>query len=109
MEVAVPVVIGLIVLVVILIRRKEHLEEVHSHVSKINEERQQWDEQKIVSPEDVEQVVSALTIDIENKFADADEKQLLLDIVNEWAKLKVTSFENKRSWVRNPDSQQAVT
>ncbi len=104
MEIAVPVVIGLIILVVIAVRRKEHLEEVHSHVSKIKEEKQQWDEQKIVSAKDVDQVKSALIQDIEAKFVDEGEKHLLLDIVTEWAKLKVNSFENRRSWVRNPDS-----
>ncbi len=103
MEIAVPIIMVIIVLVVILIRRKEHLEEVHSYLKVKQVERQEWNEKKFMSAGAVRDVHTALANDINAKFRDAAEKDLLMKIIDEWADLKIQSFTDKRSWVRNPD------
>lgn len=111
MEIILIAVIIIILAVVFYTRRKEHLEEVHRDVAIKQEERQAWKEEKFMSYGEVQEVRSVLEKDITEKFEDREKRDTLIEIVNEWAELRIKTFQDRRSWVRDPevhDGQAAV-
>ena len=57
-----------------------------------------------MSDRQVQQVREGLIRSVEEKFAKQPEDlEQLKEIINDWAKLKIKSFQERRSWVRRPD------
>jgi len=45
---------------------------------------------------------------IENALAEQpDQLKQITSIINDWADMKIQAFQNRRSWVRNPDEPEA--
>ena len=67
-------------------------------------EREIWSQEKIMSYEQVqeerEKLIHTLEVALPNH-----PKQLsqLINIVNDWADLKIKTIQERRSWVRSPD------
>lgn len=103
MEILVPVVVVLIVVVIILVSRKEFVHEAHSEVSEIVEERMDWQQANRMTYGEIEDMKSHMITVLMHDQVEQDEKEKLLQLVNEWAELKKASFEDRRSWVRKPE------
>jgi hypothetical protein len=91
------------------IRRREHLNKVHKDVALKQEEKKSWSKEKYMSYGEVQEVRRALEKEIEEKFEDQEKRNTLLDIVNEWAELRIKTFQNRRSWVRKPEVHDVKT
>ncbi|MFC1890987.1 hypothetical protein ACFLZT_01175 [Thermodesulfobacteriota bacterium] len=103
MEIILVVVIIVILAVIFYTRRKEHFTEVHKEVVIKQEEKKTWKEEKFMSYGEVQEVRSVLKKDIMEKFEDQEKRDTLLDIVDEWAELRIKTFQDRRSWVRDPE------
>ncbi len=92
----------LVIMVVSLVTKKEHLEDVHEDVSQALEEKKEWHEQKHQTYGEVMQRKEDLIAEVHESIQDEEKRQHLDTIINEWAEMKITSFHNKRSWLRQP-------
>ncbi len=52
---------------------------------------------------EVQEIRGILMKDITEKFEDHEKRDTLIDIVNEWAELRIKTFQDRRSWVRDPE------
>ena len=102
-------VIVVILAVIFYTRRKEHLEEVHKDVAIKQEEKKAWKQEKFMSYGEVQEVRGTLTKDIMEKFEEQEKRDTLIEIVNEWAELRIKTFQDRRSWVRDPEVHDGQT
>jgi len=67
-------------------------------------EREIWSQEKIMSYEQVQEEREKLIHTLEEALPNHP-KQLsqLINIVNDWADLKIKTIQERRSWVRSPD------
>ena len=67
-------------------------------------EREIWAQEKIMSYEQVQEEREKLIHTLEEALPNHP-KQLsqLINIVNDWADLKIKTIQERRSWVRSPD------
>ena len=88
---------------VIYIIRKEDLAEVKDDLEEKLEEKKSWSQQKFMSYGEVKKAKADLHAVIDKNFVREKEGKLLHEILDEWAELKVQSFQERRSWVRRPE------
>ena len=100
MEFIIVVVIIAVLAVILYTRRREHLGNVHKDVALKQEEKKSWREEKYMSYGEVQKLLSVLEREIEEKFEDEEKRNLLIEIVTEWAELRIKTFEERRSWLR---------
>ena len=109
MGIILVLVIIVILAVIFYSRRKENLDEVHKKVAIKQEEMKSWKEEKFMSYGEVQEVRSVLEKDITEKFEDQEKRDTLIEIVNEWAELRIKTFQDRRSWVRDPEVHDVQT
>ena len=90
-------------------RRREHLHEVHKDVELKQKEKGSWLEEKYLSYGEVQNLQHVLKAEIEEKFQDEEKRNILMEIVTEWAELRIKTFQDRRSWVRKPEVHDVQT
>ena len=58
---------------------------------------------------EVQEVRRDLEKEIAEKFEDQEKRDTLIEIVNEWAELRIKTFQDRRSWVRDPEVHDVQT
>ena len=58
---------------------------------------------------EVQEVRSVLIKEIRDKFEEHENRDTLIEIVNEWAELRIKTFQDRRSWVRDPEVHDVET
>lgn len=78
--------------------------EVESNREIQRQERETWSQEKIMSYEQVQEERDKLIHTLEVALPN-NPKQLsqLINIVNDWADLKIKTIQERRSWVRSPN------
>ena len=109
MEFILAVIIIAVLAVILYTRRREKIDQVHRVVSLKQEEKKSWSKEKHMSYGEVKKLVQLLEKEIEDKFEDEEKRNLLLEVVSEWAELKIKTFQDRRSWVRNPEVHDVET
>ena len=97
------VILGLTI-AIILSGRKRRLDHAESHMMTKLAEREDWARESVMSYAEIQQIRDNLIASVEEKFTDnlVDQNQLK-EIINDWADLKIQSYQERRYWVRRPD------
>ncbi len=107
MEVVIAVVVVGILLYVMISSRKTGIDTAESQLDRAQEEKSAWGDERFVSYGQVQQTREELNSAIGGSFTGSEEhRSLLKEIVNEWADLRVKTFEERRSWVRSPKKEE---
>lgn len=109
MEIILVIVIVAVMAVIFYSRRREHLDEVHKDVELKREEKESWSKEKHMSYGEVKELQGILKREIEAKFENEEKRNTLIEIVNEWAELRIKTFQDRRSWVREPEVHDVQT
>jgi len=109
MEIIVIIIIIAIFAVVLYVRRRESIREVNKDITLKQEEKKSWGNEKYMTYGEVQEVRRVLEKEIEEKFEDQEKRNTLIDIVNEWAELRIRTFQSRRSWVREPEVHDVKT
>ena len=109
MEVIIVLIVIAVLAVIFYTRRREHLHEVHKDVELKQKEKRSWLEEKYLSFGEVQNLQRVLKEEIEEKFQDEEKRNLLIQIVTEWAELRIKTFQDRRSWVRKPQVHDVQT
>ena len=100
------VLIPVLTLLLFAVARREIAREVREQHQQQLMEREQWQQQRYRSPENVEATRLRLTAEIEARFAeDGALCGELKEILDEWARVRIETFHERRSWVRRRDFQ----
>ena len=103
-EIIIGIIILIILIAVLLSGRKQRLAQTESDISDQRDEEKSWAKESVMSDRQVQQVREGLIRSVEEKFAKQPEDlEQLKEIINDWAELKIKSFQERRSWVRRPD------
>ena len=68
------------------------------------QEREIWSQEKIMSYDQVQEEREKLIHTLEEALSNhPNQLSQLINIVNDWADLKIKTIQERRSWVRSPD------
>jgi len=104
---------GIILILVILIigfaitwSNQSQVKEVEERQTQYTREREAMAEHDNRSASEVDDDRNAMIKTLESSITDHP-KQLdkMKNIINDWADMKIKSFKDRRSWVRNPDDE----
>jgi len=97
------VIIIIVLGIIFYTRRREHLNEAHRHVDLKKNKKNSWSKEKYRSYGEVQELRRVLEREIEDSVEDKEKSNVLIEIVNEWAELRIKTFQDRRSWVREPE------
>lgn len=106
-EIIFGVLISVILIVVFLLGKKKLL--LHAESEKIASrfKRETWAKKSIMSYGQIQQLRKELVESMEEKLADQPEQlERFKEIIDDWTKLKIKTFEDRRSWVRKPGEKE---
>jgi|TARA_B110000263_G_scaffold185400_1_gene162980 uncharacterized protein HemX len=102
---------GIILIIVLIIigfaitwSNQGQVEEVENQQTQFSRERQQIADHDNRSSSEVDEDRNKMIKTLEESITDHP-KQLeqMKEIINDWADMKIKSFKDRRSWVRNPE------
>ena len=102
---------GIILIVVLIIigfaitwSNQSQVKEVEERQTKYTRERQAIAEHDNKSAAEVDADRNAMIETLESSITDQPEQlEKMKSIINDWADMKIKSFKDRRSWVRNPE------
>ena len=102
---------GIILIVVLIIigfaitwSNQGQVKEVEERQTKYTRERQAIAEHDNKSAAEVDDDRNAMIETLDDSFTDLPEQlEKMKSIINDWADMKIKSFKDRRSWVRNPE------
>jgi len=102
------IVIGIFVLIILIAAflsgRKRLMTHAESDRTAKHSERELWAKKSIMTYGQVQQIREELIESMEEKLEDHPEQlNRLKEIINDWAEVKIQSFQERRSWIRRPD------
>ncbi|MDP8206464.1 MAG: hypothetical protein P9L92_07375 [Candidatus Electryonea clarkiae] len=109
MELVIALAVMVILFFIVLMRRKERISEADRHTSQKQEEKTAFNENKYVTYGQVQEVLSVINKEIKEKIDDEEKRNLMMEMANEWAEMKISSFQSKRSWLRTPKEHHVAT
>ena len=96
MEILIALIIIAVFLYVMVSSRKSRVNIAESQLDLAKEEKEAWSEERFVSYGQVQKTREDLNNAIERNFTGSEEhRSLIVEIVNEWADLRVKTFEEK--------------
>ncbi|SVC32599.1 uncharacterized protein METZ01_LOCUS285453 [marine metagenome] len=106
---------GIILIIVLIIigfaitwSNQGQVKEVESQRSDSEKERDFLSKHDNRTASEVSEERDTLISTVESALADQpDHLAQIKSIINDWADMKIQSFQNRRSWVRNPDEPEA--
>ena len=104
---------GIILIVVLIIigfaitwSNQSQVEEVEDRQTQYTRERQAMAKHDNKSASEVDNDRNAMIETLETSITDQPEQlDKMKNIINDWADMKIKSFKDRRSWVRNPEEE----
>ena len=99
-------IIGVIIIFILafVYREKKEMSTAEENRTEKRKTKEKWSKETHLTYGEVQSEREKLISIIENELPEnlSDQKQRLISIINDWADLKIKSFEERRSWVRKP-------
>tara|TARA_B100001758_G_C18404766_1_gene611298 strand:- start:1724 stop:2053 length:330 start_codon:yes stop_codon:yes gene_type:complete len=106
---------GIILIIVLIIigfaitwSNQGQVKEIEEQQTKQSIARQEMAKHDNRSSSDIDNDRNAMIATLEASITDEPEQlEKMKTIINDWADMKIKSFKNRRSWVRNPEDKNA--
>ena len=106
---------GIILIIVLIIigfaitwSNQGQVKEIEEQQTKKSIARQEMAKHDNRSSSDIDNDRNAMIATLEASITDEPEQlEKMKTIINDWADMKIKSFKNRRSWVRNPEDKNA--
>jgi len=106
-EIVIGIIVLLIMVVVILSGRKKQIADAESEKEAGQAEEESWKSEQVMSYGQVQDARAELINAVEENITDQTEQlEHIKKIINDWADLKVKTFQERRSWVRKPEQDE---
>ena len=106
---------GIILIIVLIIigfaitwSNQGQVKEIEEQQTKQSIARQEMAKHDNRSSSDIDNDRNAMIATLEASITEEPEQlEKMKTIINDWADMKIKSFKNRRSWVRNPEDEEA--
>jgi hypothetical protein len=101
LQIVIGIVVVLLIAWAIISSRRHHLHRARQVKQQVITRKESWKQEKFMSYSAVqalrEKLVQAVEENLESEVA-----ATLKEIIDEWADLKIKTFQERRSWIRRP-------
>ena len=108
MEILFLIIVLVVLALAIFSSRKEQASEADNRKDQIRQQKEDYAQEDVMTYGQVQERREDLLNDLdENLGKKPDQRDQIKKIINDWADLKIKAFQDRRSWVRNPDKNKA--
>ena len=104
MEILFLIIVLFILALAVFSSRKEQASKADSKKEQVLQQREDYAQEDVMTYGQVQQRREDLLNVLDENLGDKpDQREQIKKIINDWADLKIKAFQDRRSWVRNPD------
>ena len=104
MEILFLIIVLVILALAVFSSRKEQALKADSKKEQVLQQREDYAQEDVMTYGQVQQRREDLLNVLDENLGDKpDQRDQIKKIINDWADLKIKAFQDRRSWVRNPD------
>jgi len=104
MEILFLIIVLVVLVLAVFSSRKEQASKADDRKDQVRQQKEDYAQEDVMTYGQVQQrredLLNVLDENLEDK---PDQRDQTKKIINDWADLKIKAFQDRRSWVRNPD------
>ncbi len=108
MEILFLIIVLVVLALAVFSSRKEQASKADNRKDQVLQQREDYANEDVMTYGQVQQRREELISVLDDNLSDRPEQRdQIKRIVNDWADLKIKAFQDRRSWVRNPDKEKS--
>ena len=108
MEILFLIIVLVVLALAVFSSRKEQASKADDRKDQVRQQKEDFAQEDVMSYGQVQQRREDLLNVLDENLGDKpDQRDQIKKIINDWADLKIKAFQDRRSWVRNPEKGKA--
>ena len=108
MEILFLIIVLVVLALAVFSSRKEQASKADNRKDQVLQQKEDYPQEDVMTYGQVQQRREDLLNVLDENLGDKpDQRDQIKKIINDWADLKIKAFQDRRSWVRNPDKDKA--
>ena len=108
MEILFLIIVLVVLALAVFSSRKEQASKADDRKDQVRQQKEDFAQEDVMTYGQVQQRREDLLKVLDENLGDKpDQRDQIKKIINDWADLKIKAFQDRRSWVRNPDKGKA--
>ena len=108
MEILFLIIVLVVLAMAVFSSRKEQASEADDRKDQVRQQKEDYAQEDVMTYGQVQQRREDLLNVLDENLGDQpDQRDQIKKIINDWADLKIKAFQDRRSWVRNPEKGKA--
>ena len=108
MEILFLIIVLVVLAMAVFSSRKEQASEADNRKDQVRQQKEDYAQEDVMTYGQVQQRREDLLNVLDENLGDKpDQRDQIKKIINDWADLKIKAFQDRRSWVRNPEKGKA--
>ena len=108
MEILFLIIVLVVLAMAVFSSRKEQASEADDRKDQVRQQKEDYAQEDVMTYGQVQQRREDLLNVLDENLGDKpDQRDQIKKIINDWADLKIKAFQDRRSWVRNPEKGKA--
>jgi hypothetical protein len=108
MEILFLIIVLVVLALAVFSSRKEQASKADDRKDQVRQQKEDFAQEDVMTYGQVQQRrENLLNVLDENLGEKPDQRDQIKKIINDWADLKIKAFQDRRSWVRNPEKGKA--
>ena len=108
MEILFLIIVLVVLAMAVFSSRKEQASEADDRKDQVRQQKEDFAQEDVMTYGQVQQRREDLLNVLDENLGDKpDQRDQIKKIINDWADLKIKAFQDRRSWVRNPEKGKA--
>ena len=108
MEILFLIIVLVVLALAIFSSRKEQASEADDRKDQVRQQKEDYAQEDVMTYGQVQQRREDLLNVLDENLGDKpNQRDQIKKIINDWADLKIKAFQDRRSWVRNPEKGKA--
>ena len=108
MEILFLIIVLVVLALAVFSSRKEQASKADDRKDQVRQQKEDFAQEDVMTYGQVQQRREVLLNVLDENLGDKpDQRDQIKKIINDWADLKIKAFQDRRSWVRNPEKGKA--
>ena len=108
MEILFLIIVLVVLALAVFSSRKEQASKADDRKDQVRQQKEDYAQEDVMTYGQVQQRREDLLNVLDENLGDKpDQRDQIKKIINDWADLKIKAFQDRRSWVRNPEKGKA--
>jgi len=108
MEILFLIIVLVVLALAVFSSRKEQASKADNRKDQVRQQKEDYAQEDVMTYGQVQQRREDLLNVLDKNLGDKpDQRDQIKKIINDWADLKIKAFQDRRSWVRNPEKGKA--